>query len=238
MHLRLVFCATIDRNASLPNFAGNLPVIEGEPESMMDAHESEYRRTCARIAGLMYWLVFVFDFSGMSLGNTPTAHWLSLAGGLLTIPLAYGLYAAVAPVQKTVARIAFGFRLVEIVLTLTSVAAAFQAIRSAWPDSFFMRVAQWDDSTAFAAFVFTIGSTLFFLLFLRSRIIPAPLSALGVFASIVALGACFAHLVRPSFPAFTMWAWIPIMLAELVTGAWLMIRSVCYAPGPAFASVA
>jgi hypothetical protein len=51
----------------------------------------------------MYWVVFVFDFSGMKLGNTPKAYWLLLAGGLLTIPLAYGLYAALVPARKTVA---------------------------------------------------------------------------------------------------------------------------------------
>ena len=107
----------------------------------MNARELAYRRAWARIAGLMYWLVFIFDFTGMNLGDTPAGHWLSLAGGLLTIPLAYGLYAAVAPVQKTVAIAAFGFRLAEIALSLTSVAAAFPLVRSAWAGSPFLRIA-------------------------------------------------------------------------------------------------
>lgn len=196
----------------------------------MDATEVAYRRLWARIAGLMYWLVFAFDFSGMSLGDRAKGHWLSLTGGLLTIPLAYGLYAALVPVQKAIARTAFGFRLVEIVLTLTSVIAAFPAVRSGLTDSGLLRLAQWDDATGFPAFVFTIGSTLFFILFVRSRTIPLALSLLGLAASIVAFGACLAHLVRPAFPVFTMWLWIPIMLGELLTGAWLLIRSVRYAP--------
>jgi hypothetical protein len=194
----------------------------------MNATEAGYRRAWARIAGLMYWLVFVFDFAGMSLHGTVTAHWFSLIGGLLTIPLAYGLYAAVAPVQKIVAMTAFGFRLLEIVLTLTSVIAGFPAIRSAWHGSPLVRLAHWDHSTSFSAFVFTIGSTLFFLLFFRSRIIPVALSALGIFASVLAFAACLAHLVHPAFRAMAMWAWIPMIFAELGTGAWLLVRSVRY----------
>lgn len=198
----------------------------------MDGRELRYRRAWARIAGLMFWLVFIFDFAGMSLHGSDAAHWLSLTGGLLTIPLAFGLYAAVAPVHRTVARTAFGCRLFEIGLTLISVTAAFPAIRSGWPGSPLLRLASWGNSTAFGAFAFTIGSTLFFLLFFRSRIIPAVLSVLGIFASILAFGACLAHLVHPQFPAMTMWAWIPLIPGELLTGAWLLIRSVRYAPSP------
>jgi Domain of unknown function (DUF4386) len=194
----------------------------------VDAREAGYRRAWARIAGLMYWLVFVFDFSGMTRSGTPVGHWLSLIGGLLTIPLAYGLYAAVAPVQQTVAMTALGFRGAEIVLTLTSVLAGFPAIRSAWAGTPVLELAQWDHSTSFSAFVFTIGSTLFFILFFRSRIIPMALSVLGIFASVAAFGACLAHLIRPAFPAMTIWPWIPMILAELLTGAWLLIRSVRY----------
>jgi hypothetical protein len=204
----------------------------------MDAQESEYRRAWARIAGLMFWLVFIFDFAGMSLHGTATAHWLSLVGGLFTIPLAYGLYVAVAPVRKSIAATAFGFRIAEIVLTLTSVIASFPSIRAVWTGSPFLRIAEWDNATNFAAFLFTIGSTLFFYLFFRSRMIPLALSILGVFASIVALAACFTHLVRPAFPSMTMWVWIPMIPAELITGAWLLIRSVRYDRRPALEPVA
>lgn len=130
----------------------------------MDAREIGYRRMWARIAGLMFWLVFVFDFAGMKQSGTSTGHWLSFIGGLLTIPLAYGLYATVAPVHKSLAVSAFAFRLLEIALTLISVSAGFPAIRTALAGSSLLQLAHWDNSTSFAAFVFTIGSTLFFLL--------------------------------------------------------------------------
>lgn len=194
----------------------------------MDTREVGYRRMWARIAGLMFWLVFIFDFAGMKQSGSSTGYWLSLIGGLLTIPLAYGLYAAVAPVHKPLAASAFAFRLLEIVLTLISVLAGFPDIRTALAGSSLLRLARWDNSTSFAAFVFTIGSTLFFLLFFRSRIIPRLFSSTGILASVLAFGACLSHLIYPPFSAMTMWAWIPMIFAELGTGTWLLLRSVRY----------
>jgi hypothetical protein len=40
-----------------------------------------------------------------------------------------------------------------------------------------------------------MGSTIFFSLFLRSRYIPRAPSGLGIFASLVAIAACFAKLI-------------------------------------------
>ena len=198
----------------------------------MDAREARYRRVWARIAGLMFWLVFVFDFSGMLLHGKPVSHWLSLIGGLLTLLLAYGLYVAVAPLAKTMAVAAFLFRLGEIALTLTSVLGSFPAIHAAWSGTPALAFVRWERATSFSAFLFTIGSTLFFLIFLLSRAIPLPLSLLGVIASMMAFGACLTHLIRPAFPALSMGLWIPMILAELLTGLWLMIRTVRYATAP------
>lgn len=198
----------------------------------MNQPELAYRRAWARIAGLMFWLVFLFDFAGMRYSASATGHWLSLIGGLLTIPLALGLWAAVAPVHSGWANAAVGFRLFEIALTLLSVLAGFPAVRFAWSGSAigagFLQLAQWGDSTSFAAFVFTMGSTIFFALFLYGRLIPRILSSLGVFASVLAWLACLVHLLRPPFPVMTMWAWIPMILAETSTGVWLLFKAVRY----------
>src|SRR5229473_3067192 len=89
-----------------------------------------------------------------------------------------------------------------------------------------LHLAHWDNKTAFAAFVFTIGSTIFFYLFVKSGSIPRVLAWWGLFASVVAMAACLMHLLQPSFPAMTMYAWIPMLLAETSTGLWLLIKSV------------
>jgi len=78
----------------------------------------------------------------------------------------------------------------------------------------------------FAAFIFAVGSTIFFSLFLKSRSIPRLLAGWGLFASLLAMSACLAHLVRPSFSSMNLYAWVPMLLTETSTGLWLLIKSV------------
>jgi hypothetical protein len=178
----------------------------------------------------MYWAVLVTDLTGMQLRSPAVGRSLTLVGSMLTVPLALGLYFAVRPAQNALAASALGFRLTEAVLGLISTMAGFASVKAALSNSVFgaalLDVARWDDSTAFAAFVFTIGSTIFFYLFVKSRYIPRVLAWWGLFASVVALAACLTHLLRPAFPAMTVYAWLPMLLAETSTGLWLLIKSV------------
>jgi hypothetical protein len=196
---------------------------------MATNHNVRSQRAWARVAGLMYWAVLVVDLTGMQL-RSPAGRSLMLAGSALTVPLALGLYFAVRPTQHALAASALGFRLAEAALGLLSTIAGFGSVKAALSHSVFgtalLELARWDDTTAFAAFVFTIGSTIFFYLFVKSGYIPRVLAWWGLFASVVAMGACLAHLLRPAFPAMTMYAWLPMLLAETSTGLWLLIKSV------------
>jgi hypothetical protein len=178
----------------------------------------------------MYWIVLVADLAGMQLHATAMGRPLTLAGSLFTVPLALGLYHAVRPVQTALAASALGFRLLEAALGFISTMAGFTVVRTQLADSSLgtslLHLAHWDNTTAFAAFVFTIGSTIFFYLFVKSGYIPRVLAWWGLFASVVAMAACLMHLLQPSFPAMTMYAWIPMLLAETSTGLWLLIKSV------------
>jgi len=75
-----------------------------------------------------------------------------------------------------------------------------------------------------AATFFAAGSTAFCWLFLRGRMIPAPLAWLGVFASVllvVCLPLQIAGLVgRP----ITDLIWLPMLAFEVPLGFWLMIK--------------
>ena len=188
------------------------------------------QRAWARIAGLMYWIVLAADLAGMQLHSTAMGRPLMLAGSLFTVPLALGLYYAVRPAQASLAATALLFRLLEAALGSMSTVAGFTVVRTRFADSSLgtslLHIAHWDDTTAFAAFVFTIGSTIFFYLFVKSGYIPRVLAWWGVFASALAMVACLVHLLRPSFPAMTMYLWIPMLLAETSTGLWLLIKSV------------
>ena len=68
-----------------------------------------------------------------------------------------------------------------------------------------------------------LGSTLFFYLFYKSRYIPRPLAAFGVFASVMVLIVSFSILNFPKYAGTLQYGWAPSFLAEVTTGFWLMI---------------
>ncbi len=197
---------------------------------MATKQEVRSQRAWARIAGLMYWLVLILDLSGMQLRSPTVSRSLLLAGSVFTIPLALGLYYALRPVQGALAASALSFRLGEAALGILSTVVGFAGVRSRLDrlslGERLLDLAKWDDRTAFAAFVFTLGSTIFFFLFVKSHYIPRILAWLGLLASVLAFSACLSHLLRPAFHAMTMYSWLPLLLAETSTGLWLLIKSV------------
>ena len=200
-----------------------------------------FQRTCARMAGLLYWVVLIMDLIGMQI-HSPAGRSLLLAGSLFTVPLAFGLYYAVRPQQPLLAASAFFCRLLEATLGMVSVIAGYASIQARFSNTSlgnaFLRAAEWDDSTNFAAFAFTIGSTIFFFLFVTSGYIPRILAWWGLFSSVLALSACAAHLIRPAFPTMTMYAWGPMLLAETSTGLWLLLKSIKVESSPLAKTVA
>ena len=87
-----------------------------------------FQRTCARMAGLLYWVVLIMDLIGMQI-HSPAGRSLLLAGSLFTVPLAFGLYYAVRPQQPLLAASAFFCRLLEATLGMVSVIAGYASIR-------------------------------------------------------------------------------------------------------------
>ncbi len=127
------------------------------------------QRLWARIAGLMFWVVLVADLAGMQIHSATAGRSLMLAGSLFTVPLALGLYYAVRPAQPTLAASAFGFRIVEAVLGVVSTVAGFAAVHARLTDSRLgaklLDFVRWNSSMVLGALVFTVGSTIFFYLF-------------------------------------------------------------------------
>jgi len=197
---------------------------------MASERQVRFQRGWARVAGLMYWLVLVADIAGTVVHSRIIARSLELAGSFFTVFLALGLYYALRPVQAALARTALALRLVESAFGVLSILVAFAGINArlgttgAGVD--LIRLAEWADATDFSAFAFTIGSTIFFSLFVRSGYIPRGLAWWGLFASVAAMGACLTHLAHPAFPAMTIYPWIPALLAETSTGLWLLVKSV------------
>lgn len=77
-------------------------------------------------------------------------------------------------------------------------------------------------ATNISAIFFSIGSILFFYLFLKSRYIPTILSAFGVSASLIVTLMLFGILIFPEHAATLQIAWAPMAIAEVATGLWLI----------------
>jgi len=88
-------------------------------------------------------------------------------------------------------------------------------------------------SSILAAIFFCVGSTIFFYVFLRSGYIPGLLAGWGVFASGLYLVVWFTQLLAPGLPGLVMVVGsIPILIAEVATGLWLLIAGVKVQPRP------
>ena len=81
--------------------------------------------------------------------------------------------------------------------------------------------------TSVAAIFFCVGSTVFFYLLSRSAYIPRLLSLLGLYSSLVYLAYWSFGLVVPDYPgAVTIAASLPILVAEVSAGLWLLTRGI------------
>jgi Domain of unknown function (DUF4386) len=74
---------------------------------------------------------------------------------------------------------------------------------------------------------FSVGSTIFFYLFLKSAYIPRFLARWGVLGSLFCMAAFVGNLLLPqSSDALLSIGGLPIGIAEPVLGLWLLIRGI------------
>lgn len=163
---------------------------------------------------------------------------LELLASLFTVLLAYSLYVVLRVVNERIARLALYWRLGEAfsgLLGFTSFALlSLQSDPKYLQSLGLVRIQTIVDlahSADFASFnittlFFSVGSTLFFYLFLQTRYIPRWLSAFGVFASLVTLLTSVGDLLFPAYANVIQYGWIPIFISEIVTGIWLLVFGV------------
>jgi hypothetical protein len=234
-----------------------------EEIAMTERRAENARRTYARLAGLMYFLVLGFDVAGLivasSIGGTgsfaetsqrimasETLYRIglccSLVGSLSTVVLAIGLYAVVKSVDGNLAMMALLFRVAEAAIGAMGIIIGFMVLKihlavdhaNAFDANQLGALSDLISGvgTEVSAIFFSMGSTIFFYLFLRSKCIPRVVSAWGVFASLVYAAYWFASLILPrESSAATVYASLPILIAELSTGLWLLIMGIKVQPG-------
>ncbi len=166
-----------------------------------------------------------------------------LMGGLCTVFLAMGLYVAVKPVDNNLALLALVFRLAEATLFGVQVIVSFAALKlyigadsmnafSANQLAALVNLRSVANSAGFniAAIFFSMGSILFFYLFLKGNSIPKVLSALGLFGSVLVPIVCFGSLISPQHAKMLQFGWLPVGVAEILVGLWLLFKGVNVRP--------
>jgi hypothetical protein len=160
-------------------------------------------------------------------------------GALSTVFLAMGLYVAVKPINKNLALLALLFRLVEAtmfgLLSLFSFVVLKVFIGSDYTNAFgssqpavlvTLCTAVYSDGFIVAGLFFLTGSILFFYLFLKSTYLPKALSAFGLFGSLLVTITNFADLLLPQYHKILHLGILPLGVAEITVGLWLLIKGV------------
>src|SRR5712692_3878913 len=158
---------------------------------------------------------------------------------LSALLLAFALFVTLKPVDKLLAQIAMYWRLGESFIGGVGMIFGFVRLRL-YSSPELIGALGTDQSQALVgltrqagfasynigAMCFSIGSIIFFYLFLKSRYIPRILSAFGVFASVIVTILCFGSLIFPEYAATLQYGWAPMAIAEVTTGFWLMLFAV------------
>jgi Domain of unknown function (DUF4386) len=223
------------------------------PEHAVDSSERSY----ARLAGLMYVLVLLLDIAGglTVSGIAGTGSFveishrivasetlyriglsISLAGSLSTILLAVSLYATLKRVDGNLTMLALLFRSAESAIGAVGIVLAFSALQinlavdhaNAFDANQLGALANFSPSaTEVSAICFSVGSAIFFYVFLKSGYIPRALSAWGIFASLVYVVVWFTDLIVPNHPGLVnVVGSLPILVAEVSTALWLLIAGI------------
>jgi hypothetical protein len=161
-----------------------------------------------------------------------------LVGTMTTVLLAVGLYVTLRPVDANLALTALLFRIIETATGAVGVVSAFATLQVYLAANHFhgldanqlaalVDLTSSASGTYIAAIFFCVGSTIFFYLFLRSGYIPKVLAGWGVFASVLYMLAFGVSLIAPQASGILIAIGsIPILMAELSTGLWLLIRGI------------
>ena len=218
--------------------------------------EARAQQAYARLAGLSYLLVLAVDIAGLVITSSIAGDGdfaaaarnvvasetlyrvglcLALVGSLLTIPLAIGLFVTLRPVDPSLATMGLVFRSAEAAIGGVGLVGSFAALEAYLAGSQTAFDSQsLGNASQVAAIFFSTGSTIFFWIFLKSRYLPRLLPAWGVFASALYLAYWIASLLAPDLPgAVTIAASLPILVAEVTTGLWLLIAGVRAVGSPA-----
>ena len=162
---------------------------------------------------------------------------LALVGSLATVLLAVALYVTVRPVDRNLALVGLLFRVCESAIGASGLALSFGILqlRAATAAGAGFTPGEWHAlfdvfngaaTTEVAAIFFSVGSTVFFYLLLRSRYIPRVLAGVGLVGSACYAAMWVARLIWPEVSWIAPIASVPILIAEVLGGLWLLFKAI------------
>jgi len=164
---------------------------------------------------------------------------LALVICVTALVLAVALHALTRGVDRDLARLGLFFRAGEALFAaaspLTALGLMWLATAGSGTDALdaaaagalgmlLVKVGGWN--TTITATLFAFGSTFFSWLFLRGRLIPAPLAWLGVAASLLLVVALPLQLVGLLEGTAAQLVWLPMAAFEIPLGFWLLFKGV------------
>jgi hypothetical protein len=164
---------------------------------------------------------------------------LTLLTSVIAMTLAMALHGLTRDVDRDLAVLALFLRMGEGLLAavtpMISLGLLWLAAVGAGPGApepaganalgaFLLKLGGWN--TGVCSLLFAEGSTLFCWLFLRGRLIPAPLAWLGLAASILMVAGLPLRLVGWLHGPVAMWMWLPMAAFEIPLGLLLLIKGV------------
>jgi hypothetical protein len=208
-------------------------------------------QTYARLAGLLYLLQAALSIGsvvaarGMLEANAASAAKyvavsltltrVGISGlaftGVTIIALAGALHALLRSTAPNLSLIAFAFRTAECTIYAIAAITSFIALSIVEPGGAdtpgqqalwaFLHQALLTELSVSTIF-FWFGSSLFFYLLFKSKFIPSLLALFGLLATLISGGVTFVSLILPATGLRAELSGGPLLIAELLTGAWLL----------------
>ena len=184
-----------------------------------------------------------FSETALRVASSELAYRLGLSclllNAVLCILLAMSLYVTLKPIDSTLALFGLLFRLAENVLAATFSVLSFVAAKAYTSGSIntvftskqlssVMTLLNQANGIEFnVSMIFLgIGSAFFFYVFSRSTYIPKLLSLFSLWACPIFVAVSFAFLCWPGLSSYLRLGWLPMALAEVGLGVWLLIKGI------------
>jgi uncharacterized protein DUF4386 len=195
-------------------------------------------RARARLAGFLYLAVNALYIASLlasvaapeELRRPAVA--LQATASAATIAMAWAFYELLKPVSQGLALMGLVFRVAEAALYGVTATFSVLLLRGAGvatpglDEATLALVTRARFASGYVGTIyFSAGSAIFFYLLFRSRFIPRAISVFGVVATIVTFSDALVWIGAPRFAGYLAYSGAVLLVAETVTGVWLLVAS-------------